>query len=187
MSDDTRFGMPAAEEHRLLSRARRGDHDAYASIVRHHLRAIYRLAFALMRDPVDAAVVVRETFVRGEKGIRYMAEGQPTYPWLARIAYNLALSSARRWGMDDAARAAHLPAVERGRLTAEDARRYLVALEALEPEDQLAIALRVAERLPYGDVEAVLQTAPGSVLSRLSRARGTLREALDPGEERAAA
>lgn len=187
MADTTHFGMSAAEEHRLLSRARRGDRAAYRTLVRHHLRAIYRLAFALMRDPVDAAAVTRETFVRGEKGIRYMAEGQPTYPWLARIAFNLAVASARRWGPDDAARAVHLPAVESGKADAGDALLYLAALESLDPDDQLALALRVAERLPYGDVEAVLQTAPGSVLSRLSHARSALRSALGLEPGRAAA
>lgn len=187
MSDDTRFGLPAAEEHRLLSRARRGDRAAYVTLVRHHLRAVYRLAFALMRDPVDACSVVREAFVRGEKGIRYVAEGQPIYPWLARITYNLAVSSARRWGMDEAARAAHLPAVESGRVDAGTALHYLGALESLDPDDQLALALRVAERLPYAEVEAVLQTAPGSVLSRLSHARESLRESLGPAPGRAAA
>lgn len=187
MTDTSHFGMPAAEEHRLLSRARRGERSAYLTLVRHHLRAVYRLAFALMRDPVDASSVVRETFVHGEKGIRYLAEGQPVYPWLARIAYNLAIGSARRWGMDEAARAAHLPAVQSGKSDAGLALQYLGALETLDPDDQLVLALRVAERLPYAEVEAVLQTAPGSVLSRLSHARCALRDSIGPDPRRAAA
>ena len=187
MSDTTHFGMPAAEEHRLLSRARKGERAAYLTLVRHYIRAVYRLSFALMRDPVDAAAVVRETFVHGEKGIRYLAEGQPIYPWLARITYNLAIASARRWGMDEAARAAHLPVVENGKADAGLALQYLAALETLVPDDQLVLALRVAERLPYSEVEAVLQTAPGSVLSRLSHARCALRDAIGPDPRRAAA
>ncbi|NOT34362.1 MAG: RNA polymerase sigma factor [Candidatus Eisenbacteria bacterium] len=172
------FGMDAAEEHRLLQRARRGDRASYLVLVQNHLRPVYRLAFALTRDVTRARELTRETFVRARQGVRYMPEAASIYPWLARITRNLALSNVAAPDLEYLTLA--LPAVENDQLDVDVAMRYLTAVASLEPDDQLALALRVVERLPYSDIEAVLQTAPGSILTRLSNARAALTAALPP-------
>src|SRR5205807_6411711 len=52
------------DDEALLERARRGDRDAFASIVTRHQDELYTMALRLLGTPHDAADVVQETFLR---------------------------------------------------------------------------------------------------------------------------
>jgi RNA polymerase sigma-70 factor (ECF subfamily) len=58
------------------------------------------------------------------------------------------------------------------------------ALDSLPPDQRAAVLLVDAEGLDYADAAEVLGVAPGTIASRLSRARATLRRALDEGDVR---
>ena len=80
----------------LLRAAQGGDPAAFGEIVRRYQRAIHRVAYALTRDANDADDLAQETFVRAWQAIGRFRVGEPLYPWLARIATNLAFSLFRR-------------------------------------------------------------------------------------------
>ena len=48
--------VPSPEEAELVERARRGDHDAYAQLVREHEEIVFRVAYLIVRSAVDAAM-----------------------------------------------------------------------------------------------------------------------------------
>lgn len=58
----------------------------------------------------------------------------------------------------------------------------LAALQRLSPEHREALLLVTVEQLSYAEVAQVLQVPAGTVMSRVSRARGALRALLDGGE-----
>src|SRR5262245_66240816 len=84
-----------ADEAGLVRDAQRGDAAAFAEIVRRYQHAVHRVAYALTRNAADADDLAQETFVRAYKALDRFRVGEPLYPWLARIATNLAFSLFR--------------------------------------------------------------------------------------------
>lgn len=175
----------------LVRSAQAGDHAAFAEIVRHFQRPIYRVAYALTRNASDADDLAQETFVRAFRAIGRFRAGEPLYPWLSRIAVNLTYSlfrqrrrhpetsieplveSGRQWAADDdpAERAAE----------SERHERLAAAFAGLSHEHQAVLTLRVVEDLSYDDIARALGVPAGTVMSRLSRARAELRARLAAG------
>jgi RNA polymerase sigma-70 factor, ECF subfamily len=173
----------------LVRAAQSGDEAAFAEIVRLFQRPVYRVAYALTRNPADADDLAQETFVRAYQAMGRFRAGEPLHPWLSRIAVNLAYSlfrhrrrrpetsieplveAGRQWAGDDdpAERAAE----------SERHERLAAAFAALSAEHQAVLALRVVEDLSYDDIARALGVPPGTVMSRLSRARAELRSRLE--------
>jgi RNA polymerase sigma-70 factor (ECF subfamily) len=177
-------GRPS-DEVDLVRAAQRGDQGAFAELVRRYQRAVYRVAYALTRNASDADDLAQETFVRAYQALGRFRSGEPLYPWLARIATNLAFSLFRRrrrrpetpleplveagmqWGVD------RDPADD---VAERERRRHLQeAFGELKPEHQAVLALRVVDELSYEEIASALGVPIGTVMSRLSRARTELK------------
>src|SRR5262245_25686608 len=177
-----------AEEADLVRAAQAGDSRAFSEIVRRYQRAVYRVAYGFTRIPADADDLAQETFVRAYQAIGRFRVGEPLYPWLSRIASNLALSLLRRrkrrpetplepllesgqqWGVED----------DPGDVVADRERRGHVnqAFEELKPEHQAVLVMRVVQDLTYEEIAQALNVPLGTVMSRLSRARAELKARL---------
>ena len=176
------------EEVGLLRAAQAGDSAAFGELVRRYQRAVYRVAFALTRNPSDADDLAQETFVRAWRAIGRFRVGEPVHPWLARIATNLAFSlfrhrrrrpetpleplveAGQQWGIEDD------PAE---RVEQEEQAAHLnAAFAGLKPEHQAVLALRVVEEQSYEEIAETLRVPVGTVMSRLSRARAELKARL---------
>lgn len=173
------------EEVARIQEAQHGSQKAFGEIVRAYQRAIYRVAWGLTRNASDADDLAQETFVRAWQAIGKFRVGEPIYPWLSRITVNLAYSLHRRrkrrpetpieplieagrtWDVDDD------PADHAGR--SERERHLEEAFGELSAEHQAVLLLRVVEDLSYEEIAKTLGVPPGTVMSRLSRARADLR------------
>jgi RNA polymerase sigma-70 factor (ECF subfamily) len=178
----------AADETDLVRAAQAGDSRAFGEIVTRYQRAIYRVAYGFTRIPADADDLAQETFVRAYQAIGRFRVGEPLYPWLARIASNLALSllRSRRRKPETALE----PLMEAGQQwgTEEDPGRGVIdrerkkhleqALAELKPEHQAVLVLRGVEEKSYEEIAKTLNVPLGTVMSRLSRARAELRARL---------
>jgi RNA polymerase sigma-70 factor (ECF subfamily) len=157
--------------------AQRGDREAYRQLIRHYERPVYRLAYALTRNHDEATALAVETFARGLAEITRLPEGKRFFPWLLRFARNLSVTRARRRA-DAGAKAlgatAAPPAANSEAHPVELEQRLLDALCELRPDEQMALALKVGERLSYADIATLLDHSAGVTLSRLSSARALL-------------
>jgi RNA polymerase sigma-70 factor (ECF subfamily) len=185
-----------ADEADLVRAAQAGESKAFAEIVRRYQRAIYRVAYGFTRAPADADDLAQETFVRAYQAIGRFRVGEPLYPWLARIATNLALSllrsrkrkpetpleplveAGKQWGVE----------ADPGQQAIDhESRAHLnQALSELKPEHQAVLILRGVEDLSYEEIAKTLNVPLGTVMSRLSRARAELKARLQQktGENR---
>jgi len=180
--------LDPGEEASLVRSAQGGDAAAFTAIVRHYQRPVYRIAYGLTRNTADADDLAQETFVRAYHAIGRFRVGEPLYPWLARIATNLAFSLFRRRRRRPEAPLE--PLMEAGRQWAADddpvedvarserGERVQKAFAQLSEEHQAVLALRVVQDLSYEDIAATLRIPPGTVMSRLSRARAELKRKL---------
>lgn len=143
----------------LVVAAQRGDREAFLELVYHYQRSVYRLAFAMTRNADDAASLAQETFVRAWKGIKDLPESRRFFPWSLRIARNLSVTLARK---------------RAGEQRAAEGDRLLKSFAELRPDEQMALSLRVVERLRYSDIAALLDTSLGAAMVRIAQARGLL-------------
>ena len=166
--------MDEQREAERVRAARLGDVEAYRELVRHYERPVYRLAFALTRRHEDAADLATDTFLRGQAEIARLAEGKRFLPWLLRFARNLSVTLARRRAEAAAGEGPRRQAPDTPKDQVELEQRILDGLRELRPDEQMALALRICEQLPYSDITTLLDHGPGVTLSRLSAARALL-------------
>jgi len=179
----------------LVAACQKGDEKAFGELVRRYQRAVHRLAWSLTRNASDADDLAQETFVRAWGAIGRFELGQPLYPWLARIVTNQAFSlfrhrkrrpetsieplveAGQQWGMEDDP-AEHTADAERDT-------QLRACFGELQPEHQAVLALRAVQDLSYEEIASALSIPIGTVMSRLSRARGELKKRLaERGGER---
>lgn len=179
-------------EAELLSRARRGDGAAYGGLVAAHQEIAFRTAYLILVESAEAEDAAQEAFLKAYHALDRFREGSAFRPWLLRIVVNTARnrrrSASRRRGLQLRAEAAtprglSAPSAEASVLEAERRHTLLAAINALSPNDRLVIGARYFLGLPEAEIAALAGVAPGTVKSRLSRARGRLAAAL--GDDRA--
>jgi RNA polymerase sigma-70 factor, ECF subfamily len=174
----------------ILDRARRGDQEAFAAVIRHYDRGLRSLAYRLLgdRDRMDDAL--QEAYLKAFRALPRFRGDSKLGTWLYRITYNVCLDELGR-----SARGAHLPLADvpeaaDGGPAPDDAvssRHVLAAaLGSLPPEDRAAVLLVDAEGFDYRAAGEVLGVPAGTIASRLNRARGALRRALAEPAEAAA-
>lgn len=143
-----------------------------------------RFARVLMRGADGADDLVQETLVRAIAARAQFAEGSNLRAWLFAILRNVNLSQRRRAGRSPLAPApSTMPEapVSGGQEEQHRLRDLGRAFDALPRAQQQVLWLTVVEGLDYEQVAAVLGTPVGTVRSRLSRARETLRRAVWAG------
>jgi RNA polymerase sigma-70 factor (ECF subfamily) len=157
-----------------------------------YLDALYRVARRLTRRPADAEDLVQETYARAFRGARSFTPGTNLRAWLFRVLRNVFLDGVRREGRAFPVDADADPDVAgasgpgdgwlRGDAELERLRRVVgeeieEALRAL-PEGSRTVVLLDLEGLAEAEIAEVMGCAPGTVKSRLHRARAALRERL---------
>ena len=148
-----------------------------------HLPSLRRYARALTGDAWAADDLVQDTLERACGKWRLWIAGSDLRAWLFTLMHNLFASQLRRApprATVDIDALADAPG-EGGshRDQAIDLQRCLLLL----PEEQRAVLLLVAlEDLSYAQVAGILDIPVGTVMSRLSRARGRLRDLMEGTE-----
>jgi RNA polymerase sigma-70 factor (ECF subfamily) len=162
-----------------------------------HLDEVYTLARYLLRSASDADDAVQECYLRAFRHFETF-RGGPIKPWLFAILRNVCHASyaggARLvFTADDvdAAAAAAKPIWREDAETPEqtmlrrhdtDTMRRLIG--ELPAEFREVIVLREINDLSYRDIAVVIEAPIGTVMSRLARARGMLRDAWIAAEGR---
>ena len=168
----------------VLDRARSGDQEAFAAVVRVYDRRLRGLAYRLLgdRDRMDDAL--QEAYVRAFRALPRFRGDARLGTWLFRITYNACLDELAR-----GRKVAHAPLDELAGQASElpgpgDAlgtrSELAAALAALSPEERAVVLLVDAEGFDYADAAGVLGVPVGTVASRLNRARAALRATLRP-------
>jgi RNA polymerase sigma-70 factor (ECF subfamily) len=146
-----------------------------------HIPALRRYAWALVRRSDEADDLVQDCLERAiARAGTFRAEGEMR-AWLFSILHNLLVSERRRaarrrsTGLDEAPEIS----VSGGQEGAVRMREVLAAIDTL-PEEQRAVLLLVGvEDLGYAEAARVLDVPVGTVMSRPSRGRERLRQALE--------
>ena len=93
-----RFGdaSDAPTDRELIDRTLGGDGGAYGILVERFQRKIFRVAFAIVRDEMEADTVTQDTFVQAYMNLGKFQGRSELETWLTRIAINRSRDSLRR-------------------------------------------------------------------------------------------
>lgn len=183
----------------LIARAQSANLDAFNHLVNRHQNAVYGVALRYMRSSDLADDVTQDTFLRAYRSIDtfHNDNGVGFRSWLLRIASNRALdllrSQKRRpadsldaamdnedssWSPEDPSETP-LQFAERGDL----AQHLEWALGQVSPDQRIVVILSDIQGHSYDEIAEITGVAPGTVKSRLHRARARLREILQESGE----
>jgi RNA polymerase sigma-70 factor, ECF subfamily len=157
---------------------------------------LYAAALRMTRNPADAGDLVQETFAKAFAAFRNFEQGTNLKAWLYRILTNTFINSYRKnqrnpyqgtideledWQLGSAesvtqgraTRSAEAEAIDH--LPDSDVKE---ALQAIPEDFRLAVYLADVEGFSYQEIAEIMKTPVGTVMSRLHRGRGLLRELL---------
>lgn len=173
-----------------VRRARRGDSNAFAALVKSVQRQVYGLCLRLLRTEAEAAEVAQETFLRAYQNLDRYDDSRPFDLWVLTIARNQCLDLLRRRqkmktdDVDD-----HAQTLSSGEMSLEDgaiARQERKSLEdamnTLSVDDREVLALYYVQKRTTKEIAEVMNVAPGTIMARLFRAREKLRTRMQAAE-----
>ncbi len=172
------------DDSELLRRARDGDLDAFAELVRRSERRVRGLLSRFLDDDRDIEEAAQDTFVQAWRNLqRFRGQAAPS-TWLYRIAVNEALQRTRRKRvetrpLEDRELRHSSPGADT--LAEESELRAFVAarLRALPLELRAPVVLRDVEGWSNQEVAYVLDLSLAATKSRIHRGRMRIREELD--------
>jgi RNA polymerase sigma-70 factor, ECF subfamily len=174
----------------LVQRAKRGDADAYESLLRLHQHVAFRTAYAIVGSAADAEDVAQDAFIKAYNALPRFRSGAPFRPWLLRIVANEARNRRRTLGRraglllraaDEAASGDPARSPEAELVAAESRAELLAAMNRLTDDERVAIVARFFIGLTDEETAAALGVRRGAVKMRVFRALNRLREELGDG------
>lgn len=196
MKDAGALGWAEVGNHEaaLIERCAAGEQTACAELVSGHERMVYQLALHLLGDRDEALDLSQEVFFSVFRTIHSFRGQSALKTWIYRICINQARNRQRWWRRRhkseqvslDQHVAAHGDLRQPGEHTSPDrayarkelAEKLWTALDRLPFDQRTVIVLREIDGLSYDDIAFSLGVAVGTVKSRLTRARQTLRQQL---------
>jgi RNA polymerase sigma factor (sigma-70 family) len=166
----------------LVGRARRGDHDAFAELAGAAISRLDSAAWLILRDPEQAKDAVQNALVRAWRDLPTLRDPDRFDVWLNRLVVRAAIDEARRLRrhrVDVELTPLLTPAVDGLESRIADRDQLERGFLRLEPEMRAVIVLHHYLDLPLPAVASTLGIPLGTAKSRLHRALGLMRAALD--------
>jgi RNA polymerase sigma-70 factor (ECF subfamily) len=175
-----------------LQLARAGDRAAFDTLVEQHTPRLYRVVWRLASDRLEVEAVVQDAWLRAWKARASLPVEKEVFPWLARIAVNVAHDVWRKHRPLDFTDASQTeldfpgdaPGPERMLEDAQALEWLAKAVDRLKPEYRTVIALRYDAGLSYEDIARTLGLPVNTVRTHLHRAKAALRMAWEETDER---
>jgi RNA polymerase sigma-70 factor (ECF subfamily) len=175
----------------LVERCRQGDKDSFAQLMRLYERQVYNFTYRMLGNEEEAEDLTQDIFVSAFRGIRSFRGDAKFSTWLYRIALNQTRNRIKylskrkffaKWsrrvdseeydGPENVADSGPTP--EHWALTKDLATHVQECLGKMPPQARQILILRDIQGFSYEELSDMLSLNPGTVKSRLHRARVTL-------------
>ena len=149
------------------------DHSRLETLVTTYENTLYRTALAILGDCHEAEDAVQDAFLRCLEKAPAFESSEHAKAWLLRVLVNGCKSRLRSpWRRRTA------PLLETYPAAGPEERETLEAIQALPPKDRAVLHLYYYEGYQTAEIARLTGEREGTVRSRLSRARGKLKELL---------
>ena len=179
------------EERQLVRLAQEGSPAAFEELVRKYQSKVYSMALSFTRNREAADDLAQEVFLKAYLALPRFHGKSEFGTWLYRISINHIKDFLRKKGrakevsLEDVAEISFSDKEQTEKAEQEretEARRGLVQrfVQGLPEKYRVILTLRDIQGLAYEEISRVLHLSPGTVDSRLHRARRILRHKLAP-------
>jgi RNA polymerase sigma-70 factor, ECF subfamily len=188
------------EESAIVAELKAGSEEAYAWLIGEFQRPVYGLVYRIVSDPADAADTTQDVFLKVFRGMKHFNGESSLKTWIYRIALHEA-ANRRRWWFRHKARETPIEPIDaEGMANPDGSMRSALTDQHDSPFDNVAhgevrrrverelrrvaepyrttLILRDLEDMSYEEIAEVLQISLGTVKSRLTRGRQSLKERL---------
>lgn len=174
----------------LVLRCQGGDRGAFEELFTIYRDDVFRFAYLVVRDSSLAQDVVQEAFLKVFRSIAKFQFRSGFKSWLYRVAVNEAITLLRRRKVreelepmpgagreqqGDSASAVRDWQPEEAVLDSEERRLLRSAIGQLDPVHRSVVVLKYFHEFSDTEIAAIIGCPPGTVKSRLHRARELLR------------
>lgn len=180
----------------FVNKIAQGDEDAFQAFYDKYQRMVYYVAYKTMQSEEDAKDILQETFMQIQKSIGNVRNPQYLQLWINRIVVNkcnmmyrkrnLVLFDTKENGSPfyDLVEtdSEHLP--EEWMHYQSDKEVLMKMIDTLPASQRLMLTLMYFEQMSIEEISKVCDTPTGTVKSRLSTARATLKKKIELYEEK---
>jgi RNA polymerase sigma-70 factor, ECF subfamily len=154
----------------------------FAELVDRYYPMLYRFALSLARNEPDACDLTQHTFsVWASKG-HLLRDRTKVKSWLFTTLYREFISIRRRemrWPKEEISTVEHeLPAVAPDTVDALESSQVMTALQSLDVTFRVPLVLFYLHEHSYDEIAHILEIPIGTVMSRLSRGKQKMQQAL---------
>lgn len=177
-------------ETQVILRCQRGDRQAFEELFNHYRDDVFRFAYLVVRDLALTQDVTQEAFLKVFRSIDKFQFRSSFKSWLYRVVVNEAITLMRRRRLKEelapmpegTLNSSDLPVrdwqPEEAALDSEMKWVLRSAIHQLDPLHRSVVILKYYEDLSDSEIAHVLKCPPGTVKSRLHRARELLRHSM---------
>ena len=150
-------------------------------LIAEHHHTLYRFAFRLTGSAADAEALTQEAFLVAQQRLHQLRDESTADRWLLAVVRSCFLKSRRRKRpMSASAAVVNVDEIPEDAPAAEniDQEALQRALSELPDDYRLVVVMFYFEQRSYKEIAETLRVPMGTVMSRLSRAKGQLRQRL---------
>ena len=169
------------DQHGLVERARRGDRQAFAELIRASGARLDATARLILRDPDLAQDAVQETLIRAWRSLPGLRDPATFDHWLHSLVAHACIDlvrKRRRRVIEVELSPIHDAPTRDGVALIADRDQLDRVLARLEPEARAVVVLHFYLDLPLPRVAEILGIPLGTAKSRLHRSLGAMRSAM---------
>jgi len=191
--------MNEQSEQALIGRCKNGDLQAFEELISKYEVKVFNITFRILGDYTEAEDVSQDILVKVFKYIKGFKEQSSFYTWLYRITVNECMDMVKKkkkdficsldspLGIGDGEVAREIQdngeSVEQ-KVVRNELRKYLAdAMKLLKDEHRIVIVLRDVQGFSYEEISEIIKCPPGTVKSRINRARCELKDILMKNRE----
>ncbi len=175
--------MDDTEIRKYIERAIEGDEDSFAALISFVQNKAYAIAYRYMKNDADARDAMQEAFIKMYLNLGSFGYRSKFETWFYRILINCCLDALRKRRFDGDIDesfdiADESPGAPEQLILKERQEALRRAIDSLSEDHRSIIILRELEGLSYEEIAQSLEIQPGTVKSRLSRAKENLKKIL---------
>jgi len=179
------------EEQELVKRAQAGEKEAFEELFLKNKDKIFGAAYRLLGNSIDAEDAVADTFLNAYRYLKSFRGQSAFSTWLYRICFNVVYKHRKLKKLylpednNDDSDNRPVQWVDKGpgpEALAEDSERKNIVRKCvakLSEKYRQVILMREFSNLSYEEISAELRCSTGTVMSRLHRARLSLKKLLE--------
>ena len=179
------------EENRLVEQSKQGDEEAFGVLVKKYKTKVFNLAYSFTKDRETADDLAQEVFIKVYYALEKFKFKSGFGTWLYRIAVNHLKDHLRKHakerhislealGREPSLSEDEIKKKEKAQEAADRKKLLYESLQSLPEKYQVILSLRDIQGHSYEEIAGILRLSPGTVDSRLHRARKMLRKKIAP-------